>query len=98
MNFFSSKTLVAVIIIFFLVVPGRADSAKKPKPVFQIKFATLAPDGTPSSASRVPLKHPLASFFTATVRAGSQPSRTLDLLGERAGARHTISYARIRIQ
>ncbi len=79
----------------FFHVSGRTADGKR---VSENRLTELAPDGTPSSASRVPLKHALASFFTATVRAGSQPSRTLDLLGERAGARHTIRYARIRIQ
>jgi len=53
--------------------------------------------GAVSDPVRVPLRHPLTSYFTATVRAGSVPSRTLDLLGTRAGSANTISYARIRL-
>jgi hypothetical protein len=45
---------------------------------------------------RVPLKHPLGEFFTATPRAGSPPAAVLDLLGERADEPHTIGYARVR--
>jgi len=45
----------------------------------------------------VPLKHPMTSYFTATVRGGSAPSTTLDLLGTRAGSSTTMSYARIRL-
>jgi hypothetical protein len=44
-----------------------------------------------------PLQHPFASFFTATVRAGSPPSRTLDLLGTCADKPNTIRYARLRL-
>lgn len=50
-----------------------------------------------SAPVKVPLKHSLSSYFTATVRAGSEPSRWLDLLGTRVGASGTISYARIRL-
>jgi len=36
--------------------------------------------------------------ITATARAGSPPSATLDLLGQQAGKSNTISYARIRLR
>ncbi len=48
-------------------------------------------------ALTVPLKHPMSDFFTATTRAGSAPSRTLHLLGQRVNQPRTISYARIRL-
>ncbi|HOS93251.1 MAG TPA: hypothetical protein PLQ54_08065, partial [Armatimonadota bacterium] len=55
-------------------------------------------DGAPAGpAVRVPLEYPFSSFFTATVRAGSPPSYTLDLLGECPGESHTIRYARVRL-
>ena len=57
----------------------------------------LLPNGTASPAVTVPLKHPMTSYFTATVRGGSAPSTTLDLLGTRAGSSTTMSYARIRL-
>lgn len=66
--------------------------------VSENRILEVGPDGEPSPATRVPLKHPLRSFFTATVRAGNAPSKTLDILGERADGRDTISYARIRIK
>jgi len=59
-------------------------------------FEVLA-QGAPVQPVAVPLKHPLSSFFAATVRGGSPPSRTLDLLGQRVGNPLTISYARIRL-
>jgi len=54
-------------------------------------------DGTAGKHVRVPLERPFVSFFTATPRAGCQPSTTLDLLGHRAGSPTTISYARVRL-
>ncbi|MGQ9591377.1 MAG: hypothetical protein ACUVYA_13920, partial [Planctomycetota bacterium] len=52
--------------------------------------------GSIGRPARIPLSAPLANFFTATPRAGSAPSSTIDLLGEgeKPGA---IRYARIRI-
>ena len=52
--------------------------------------------GSIGRPARIPLSVPLANFFTATPRAGSAPSSTIDLLGEgkKPGA---IRYARIRI-
>ena len=57
----------------------------------------IYPDGTPSSAVRLPLKRPFTSYFTATVRAGSPRSRIVEMLGERSGLPNTISYARIKL-
>jgi hypothetical protein len=54
-------------------------------------------DGAAGDWVRVPLKQPMTDYFTATVRAGSPPSRSLELLGHRAGRLTTISYARIRV-
>jgi len=61
------------------------------------RLMEVRPDGAASEAVRVPLKVPFTSFFTATVRAGSPPSNTLELLGERAGQPLAIGYARIRL-
>jgi hypothetical protein len=38
------------------------------------------------------------NFFTATVRAGSPRSNTIDVLGTRAGQNNTIGYARIQLR
>ncbi len=54
-------------------------------------------DGTPSKPVPVALTRPFTRYFTATVRAGSPTSRTLELLGQRAGTPMTMSYARIRL-
>lgn len=45
----------------------------------------------------IPFAQPFTSYFTATPRAGSKPSRFLDMLGHRAGESSTISYARVRL-
>jgi len=46
----------------------------------------------------VPLTHPLpGTFLTNTVRGGSAPSDTLDLVGTRPASRPTLSYARVRL-
>jgi hypothetical protein len=54
-------------------------------------------DGTSSPEVRVPLARPFTRYFTTTVRAGSPPSRTLEVLGHRTGQPLTMSYARIRL-
>ena len=53
---------------------------------------------TAGPAVRVPLQKPFTEFFTATVRAGSPASENLELLGLRAGAGNTLSYANIRVR
>jgi hypothetical protein len=57
----------------------------------------IRPGGEISAPVRVPLNQPFTSYFTATVRGGSPPSQTLELLGQRAGSPLTMSYARVRL-
>jgi len=61
------------------------------------RLLEILPDGSASNALPVPLKKPFSDLFTATTRAGSPPSKMLELLGTTQGSRATISYARIRI-
>ena len=68
------------------------------QPISENRLLQIRGDGTASRAVRVPLEKPFGSFFTATVRAGSPPSSTLELLGTQQGKGATISYARIRIE
>lgn len=68
------------------------------KPFTGNRLMQLRPDGSVVGAVNVPMAHPLTSYFTATPRGGSAPSRTLDLLGTRADTPNTIAYARIRIE
>jgi hypothetical protein len=46
---------------------------------------------------RIPLVKPLSHYMTATVRAGSRPSRDLDLVGTSPEDPTVIRYARVRI-
>jgi hypothetical protein len=62
------------------------------------RIAELKQDGTWGATVTVPLTRAFTSFFTATPRAGTQPSDYLDLLGTVAGSDHAIHYARIRVR
>jgi hypothetical protein len=79
--------------VFFYV--SGTDAAKKP--VSENRVLEISTGGAVGPAVRVPMSHPLAAFFTATVRGGSPPSETLDLLGQRAGKSTTMSYARVKL-
>ncbi|MBX3744318.1 MAG: hypothetical protein KF833_03335 [Verrucomicrobiae bacterium] len=54
-------------------------------------------DGWPGIRIPVTLQYPLTSFFTATPRAGTEPSTLLDLLGMTPSQPDTLRYVRIRI-
>lgn len=66
-------------------------------PVSENRVMEIRKDGPAGMATRLKLQRPFTVYFTATVRGGSPPSRTLELLGERAGVPKTISYARVRL-
>jgi hypothetical protein len=78
----------------FFYVSGSDASGKS---LSENRLLEIGPDASVGPAVRVPLNKPFTEFYTATVRAGSPPSRTLELLGTRQGSGGTISYARIRI-
>jgi hypothetical protein len=78
----------------FYYVSGTDAAGKR---LSENRLMEVRPDGAASEAVRVPLRVPFTSFFTATVRAGSPPSNTIELLGERAGQPLAIGYARIRL-
>jgi hypothetical protein len=79
--------------VIFYVQGTRSDG----KAVSENRLLEMLPDGEPGAAVRIPFKQPFTSFFTATVRGGSPPASTLDLLGQRAGAPLAMSYARLRL-
>jgi len=79
--------------VFFYVSGSNASG----KSISENRLLEILPDGSAGSAVPVPLKKPFTDFFTATIRAGSPPSKTLELLGTRQGSNTTISFARIRI-
>ena len=65
--------------------------------VAENRILEILPGGSASAPVRLPLAKPFTSYFTTTVRAGSPPSPTLEMLGPRTGAGNTISYARVRL-
>ncbi len=79
----------------FFYVSGSDTTGKS---ISENRLLEILPDGSVSNSVRVPLKRPFTDFFTATIRAGSPPSKTLELLGTRQGSNTTISFARIRIE
>lgn len=81
--------------LFVVYYASGVDAAGKP--VSENRVVEIRRDGSLGPAVLLPLRLPFSTFFTATVRAGSPPSRTLEMLGERAGKPLTISYAAIRL-
>ncbi len=79
--------------VFFYVSGSDADG----RSVSENRLLEILPDGAFGESVRVPLEKPFTEFMTATVRAGSPPAQTLDLLGTRQGSGATISFARIRV-
>jgi hypothetical protein len=67
------------------------------KPLSENRLIELQPDGSISQPITIALQHPLSSYFNATVRAGSPPAKTLDLLGQRADSSSSICYTRISL-
>lgn len=82
--------------LYVLYYVGGRDAAGRA--VSENRLLEVRHDGPPGPAVRVPLEHPLNNFFTATPRAGSPLSTTLDLLGTPADAPLTIRYARVVIE
>lgn len=68
------------------------------QPVSENRLIEVLEDGTVTDPVRVPLQRPLNSYFTATVRGGSPPSYTLDLLGTTVAEPLKISYARVQLR
>lgn len=62
------------------------------------RIAELKSEGALATGVAVPFARAFTSFFTATPRAGSEPSEYLDLLGTVAGSDNAIHYARVRIR
>ena len=78
----------------FCYVSGRAADGKS---ISENRLIEIHPGGEASAPVKVPLNNPFTSYFTATVRGGSPPSNTIELLGQRIGAPLTMSYARVRL-
>ncbi len=63
-------------------------------PIARNQLMEVGSDGTLSATMTVNLRHPMASFFTNTVRAGCLPSKSLDVFGQVGNA---MRYARIKV-
>ena len=50
---------------------------------FENRITEILPDGTVGESVRIPFRKPFTNYFTTTVRAGSPPSWTLEMLGQR---------------
>lgn len=68
------------------------------KRVSENRVMEILPGGNTGETVKVGFKLPFTSYFTATVRAGSPASETLELLGLREGAPQTLSYARVKLR
>jgi len=79
--------------LFAVYYVGGTD--KNGRPLAETRLAQINPDGTHGTPVRIPLKTPLQSFFTATIRAGCRPSEVIDLFG---AVNRTMRYARIRLR
>jgi hypothetical protein len=80
-------------LFIFLYVSGRDTDGRS---VAENRLMELQPGGGRPMV-RVLMQHPFTGFFNATVRAGSPPSLTLDLLGTCSDKGNTIRYARLRL-
>lgn len=67
------------------------------EPIFENRIQEILPGGTTGQPQTIAFTHPFINYFTATVRAGSPPSHTLEMLGQRKDVPNTISYARVRL-
>ena len=80
--------------VFYFVSGVGADG----RTVAENRVIEVQPDGSATAPVKVPLAHPMDRYYTATPRAGSPLSTTLDLLGSRAGVPFTVSYARVQLR
>ena len=80
----------------FVVYPI-VDTGKDGRRMMENRIVEVLPDGSTGVPVRIPLEKPFIGFFTATVRAGSSPSWTLEMLGRRERVPNTISYARVNL-
>jgi hypothetical protein len=81
-------------LVLFYYVSGKNAAGQS---VSENRVLEILDNGNTTSPIKVPLASPFTGAFTATVRGGSPPSDTLELLGHRAGKPLTVSYARIRL-
>jgi len=67
------------------------------KAVAENRLMEILSGGEIGAPVAVPFRKSFTSYFTATIRGGSPPSQTLELLGHRQGEPGKLSYARVRL-
>jgi hypothetical protein len=78
-------------VVFYVQGPDGAGKTVSENRLVEIRATGLGP------VVRIPLQRPFNQFFTATVRAGSAPSRLIDLLGHHPDQPNRLAYARLRL-
>lgn len=81
--------------LFVVFYVSGADAAGKA--ISENRVVEIHRGGEVDEARVLPLSKPFSQFFTATARAGSPSSNTLEILGQPAGGGHVIRYARVRL-
>jgi hypothetical protein len=67
------------------------------KSVSENRLLEILAGGEMTAPVRVPFKRPFVSYFTATPRAGSPPSNSIEVMGQCAGSSRIMSYARVKL-
>ena len=80
--------------VFFYVTTADAETPH----LSENRLLEILPNGSVSPATAVRLAHPLSTYMTATSRAGTMPSWTLDLLGTSPESPNVVRYAKIGIR
>ncbi len=81
--------------LYLVMYVSGTDSAGKP--VSENRVTEILPGGDMGPQVRIPFAKPFTSYFTASVRGGSPPSDTVELLGPQAGTGTSMSYGRVRL-
>ena len=79
------------LLVFYYVGGTTPDN----KPLSENRLAEILPDGTIGKPITIKFEKPFSTFFSATTRAGCQPSNILDVYGQ---VDNTMRYARIRVE
>lgn len=82
--------------LFIIAAVSTSDANKKS--IVSTRLYPVTNDPEPPKPIAVPVQDPVSgNFFTATPRAGSQPSNTIDMFGLPHGRGNTLRHIRIRI-
>jgi hypothetical protein len=79
------------------VIYYAAGQNEKGQAISENRISEIRSGGVVTAPVRIPFKQPFTTFYTTTVRGGSTPSRTLEMLGQHSGEGNRISYACVRL-